>query len=143
MKMNKMGWLTLVAAGAMLAFSPGLRAAEGEGSKKSEAGPGSRGAAMQERLDKMSEELKLTDEQKEKVKEAFRAQFEKMRGLRDASTEERREKGKAMMDEQDKKMKEILKPDQYEKWQKMQGDLRGKMQQRGQGRRGGGSGKTQ
>ena len=100
-------------------------------------------AGMQERLDKMSEELKLTDEQKEKVKEAFRAQFEKMRGLRDASPEERREKGKAMMDEQDKKMKEILKPDQYEKWQKMQGELRGKMQQRGQGRRGGGSGKTQ
>jgi len=142
MKMNKIGWLAIVAAGAMFTFNPGLRAAEGEGGKKSEGGPGNRMAGLQERLDKMSEELKLTDEQKEKVKEAWRAQFEKMRGLRDASPEERREKGKAMLDEQDKKMKEILKPDQYEKWQKMQGELRGKMQQRGQGRRGGG-GKTQ
>jgi Spy/CpxP family protein refolding chaperone len=143
MKMNKTGWLAIAAAGSLLAFSSGLRAAEGQDAKKSEGGAGNRGAAMQERLDKMSEELKLTDEQKGKVKEAYKAQFEKMRGLRDASPEERREKGKAMMDEQDKKMKEILKPDQYEKWQKMQGELRGKMQQRGQGRRGGGSGKTQ
>jgi Spy/CpxP family protein refolding chaperone len=143
MKMNKTGWLAIVAVGSLLAFSPGLRAAEGQGAKKSEGGATNRGAAMQERLDKISEELKLTDDQKEKVKEAYKGQFEKMRGLRDASPEERREKGKAMMDEQDKKMKEILKPDQYEKWQKMQGELRGKMQQRGQGRRGAGSGKTQ
>jgi len=135
--MNKVGWIAIVAVGSLLAFNPALRAAEEKEAKKSEGSAGGRGAAMQERLDKMATELKLTDEQKEKVKEAFRAQFEKMRGLRDATPEERREKGKAMMEEQDKKMKEILTTEQYEKWQKMREEERGKWQDRGKGKKGG------
>ena len=118
MKLNKMGWLAAVAAGGVLAFGPGLGAAEEQG--KAEGGAGNRGAGMRQRMEQMSEELKLTDEQKEKVQEALRAQFEQMRDLRDATPEQRREKGKAMMEQRDKKMKEILKPEQYEKWQKLQ-----------------------
>ena len=41
---------------------------------------------------RIAEELKLSDTQKEKVREAWRSQFEAMRDLRNASPEERREK---------------------------------------------------
>jgi Spy/CpxP family protein refolding chaperone len=114
--------LLALAAGALLALNPALRAEDTKEPKdapKREGRPeGKRGEAMKERLDKMATDLKLTDEQKKKVEEAFKAQGEKMRELRDATPEERREKGRAMREEMDKKMKEILTKEQYEQWEK-------------------------
>jgi Spy/CpxP family protein refolding chaperone len=74
---------------------------------------------VQERLDRMTEALKLTDEQKPKVKAALEEQSEAMKALRDATPEERREKGKGLREEFDKKMKAILTSEQYEKFQSM------------------------
>jgi len=135
MKLNQTGWLAIVAAGSLLTFGPSLHAAERKG--KTEGGAGNRGVTMQERFDRIAEQLNLTDEQKDKAREAFRSQFEAMRGLRDASPDERREKLKTMTDEQDKKMKEILKPDQLEKWQTVKEQLRAQMQPGGAGGPGG------
>src|ERR1041385_7531404 len=123
MKLTRLSLMALLAAAVALAYSPTVRAQdakEGKDAPKREGGKGGgRGANMQERLDKMAEELKLTDDQKKKVEEVMKAQGEKMRGLRDATPEERQEKMKAAREEMSKKMKEILTADQFAKWEKM------------------------
>jgi Spy/CpxP family protein refolding chaperone len=70
-------------------------------------------------MDRLNEELKLTDAQKPKVEALLTAQAEKMRGLRDATPEERQEKMKASREEMSKKMKEILTAEQFAKYEKM------------------------
>ena len=121
MKASKISLMVALIAGVMLAYSPALRAEEGKENKESKTHPGrsERGAAMKEHLDKMAEDLKLTADQKAKVETAFKEQGEKMRGMRDLSPDERREKGKAMREEMTKKMKGILTAEQFEKWEKM------------------------
>ena len=118
MKIHKLSLIAAVAA-AVLAFSPALRAQEKDTKQQRPPGaPGQRGD-MKERFAKMADELKLTDAQKPKVEAALKDQAEKMRALRDAAPEDRREKAQALRADMDKKMKEILAADQYEKWQKM------------------------
>src|SRR5262245_51708283 len=87
-----------------------------------------RGFSVEQRADTLAKELKLTDEQKTKVTALLDEQAKKMRELRSegASQEQRREKMQAMREDHQKKMKEILTADQYEKWQKMNSDMRKK-----------------
>jgi Spy/CpxP family protein refolding chaperone len=63
--------------------------------------------------------VKLTDEQKPKVKAALEDVQKQMMEARNAAPEERRDKMQTIMADQDKKMKEILTPDQYEKYKAM------------------------
>jgi Spy/CpxP family protein refolding chaperone len=120
MKASKISLMVALIAGVVLAYSPALRAEEGKEGKASKTHQGrpEHGAAMKEHLDKMAEDLKLTADQKAKVETAFKEQGEKMRGMRDLSPDERREKGKAMREEMTKKMKGILTAEQFEKWEK-------------------------
>ena len=121
MKASKISLMAALIAGVLLAYSPALRAEdakEGKDAKKHEGRPGRDGAGMKERLDKMAEDLKLTADQKTKVEAAMKEQGEKMRGLRDLSQDERREKFKASREEMTKKMKGILTTEQFEKWEK-------------------------
>jgi hypothetical protein len=70
----------------------------------------------------MASELKLNDEQKTKVTALLESSAKKRQELRadtSLSREDRREKSRAFMKEQDKKLKEILTKDQFEQWQKM------------------------
>jgi Spy/CpxP family protein refolding chaperone len=129
MKMHKVSLMAALAAGALIALSPVLRAQDAKPEGRP-PGQGQRGEMMKERLAKMAEELKLTDAQKPKVEAVLKEQGEKMRELRDATPEERREKGKALREETAKKLKDILTPEQYEKFLTL----------REQGPRGGGPG---
>lgn len=135
MKASKISLIVALIAGVMLAYSPALRAEEGKENKdaKTHQGRPERGAGMKEHLDKMAKDLNLTADQKAKVEAAMKEQGEKMRGMRDLSPDERREKGKALREDMAKKMKGILTADQFEKWEKM----------RSQGRRGGSGGQGQ
>lgn len=139
MKMQKLSLMAALAAGALIALSPTLRAQDNKPTQP-EAGPragqGQRGEMAKERLDKMAEELNLTAEQKTKVEAVVKAQAEAMRGLRDATPEVRREKMQAARKEMDGKMKEILTAEQYTKWEKTR-QQRGPAGAGGQGRRGG------
>lgn len=124
MKASKISLIAAVITGVMLAYSPALRAQdakEGKDASKKEGRPGGErwAAGSKERVERMAEELKLNDEQKKKVETLFKEQGEKMRGMRDATQEERQAKGKAMREEMTKKLKEILTTEQFEKWQKM------------------------
>jgi len=134
MKMHKFSLLAALAAGALITLAPSLQAQENKPDRPP-GGPraGQRGGDAKERLAKIAEELKLTDKQKTEVEAAMKAQAETIRGSRDATPEERREKMQAARKAFDAKMKEILTADQYTKWEKTR-EQRGPG---GEGRRGG------
>ena len=130
MKMQKVSWMAALAAGALIALSPLVRAEDKPTPPEGRPPQGQRGEMAKERAAKMAEELKLTDEQKTKVTALLKEQAETMRGIKDATPEERREKMKAGREEMQKKMKTILTPEQYTKWEKLR-------KEGGPGRRGG------
>lgn len=121
MKMPKINLLAAVAAGALLAFTPTLRAedkpAKTERPERPEGGP--RGGQAGDRLKKMAEELSLTAEQKTKLEAAMKEQREAAQGAKDATPEERRAKMQESRKAMDAKMKEILTAEQYTKWEKL------------------------
>ena len=120
MKLHKISLLAALAAGALFALTPSLRA-EDKPAKPAhpEAGPhaGPRGDMLKE----MGEKLNLTADQKTKLQEAFKAQREAMKDL---TPEERKEKMKANRQATDAKIKEILTPEQYTQWEKMRQENR-------------------
>jgi Spy/CpxP family protein refolding chaperone len=76
-------------------------------------------------LDKMAEDLKLTDDQKAKVKTVLDDQRTKMQELRSETDQDaRRTKMKSIREETNTKMKEILTADQYTQWEKMSSGMR-------------------
>jgi Spy/CpxP family protein refolding chaperone len=98
--------------GGLIACTSIAGAAEKQGERK--------GAAGQERMDAMTKDLNLTAEQKTKVRELMEKEGKEMRAMRDQSQnlsqQERRDKMMERRKAMDGKMKEILKPEQYEKW---------------------------
>lgn len=145
MKATRISLIAVLITGVLAAYTPAGFAQDAKEAKPAPqrpqradgpGGPGApRGEAAKERLNKIAEELKLTDDQKTKFEAAMKAQQEKMRGSRDANStpEERREKMKTVREEMTKTMKDILTPEQFAKWQEMpQGRGPG-----GQGRPGG------
>jgi periplasmic protein CpxP/Spy len=133
MKTKRISLIAALIAGVLVAYLPMGQAQDANASKDAtkpagrpsgSGGPGGQRAEMaKERLNKMAEELKLTDEQKTKVEAVMKEQQEKMRGAREANAnatpEVRREKAKAAREEVSKKMKGILTPEQFAKWEKM------------------------
>jgi len=88
---------------------------------------GERRGSVQQRVERMNSELNLTADQKTKLTALFEADAKKRQELRadtSITREQKREKVQAMMAEQDKKLKEILTPDQFEKWQKVRQQFR-------------------
>ena len=126
MKMHKISLLAAVAAGALFALTPSLRAedkpAKAPKAERPEGGPraGQRGDMLKE----MAEKLNLTAEQKTKLQEAFKAQRENRKDLKDATPEERRAAMKETREAMDAKIKEILTPEQYAKWEKIRQENR-------------------
>ncbi len=124
MKMHKVSLLATLAAGALIAFTPTLRAedkpARSERPERPGGGPGGPGQRG-DMLKKMAEELNLTDDQKAKLQEVFKAQREAMKDL---SPEERREKMKESREAMNAKIKAILTAEQYAKWEKIRDERR-------------------
>lgn len=92
-------------------------------------GGGKRGPSVEEQMTRMTEELKLTDDQKPKVKAALEdrsKQMQEIRGDTSLSREDRRSKMTSIREATDKKIKDILKPDQREKYEKMQAEMKQK-----------------
>ena len=123
MKLHKISLLAALAAGALFALAPSLRAedkpAKPAPSERPEGGP--RGGQRGEMLKEMGEKLNLTADQKTKLQEAFKAQREAMKDL---TPEERKEKMKTNRKATDVKIKEILTPEQYTQWEKMRQENR-------------------
>lgn len=126
MKINRTTLIALLATGALLALNPAARAADTATNTppKTEAAPredrpGGPRLSPEQQLERMTAELKLTDEQKPKVKAALEEQAKERAGLRDLPQEERRAKWRAMREEMGKKLKTILTDEQYKKWEAM------------------------
>ncbi len=114
MKMTKTYALAVLVAGSLLAGT----ALQAQAAPKEK--PAMRGRPNVEQIAK---DLNLTDDQKAKVKTVLEDQQTKMKALREdksLSTEDRRAKGKEIREATQSKIKEILTPEQVEKWQKMQ-----------------------
>ncbi len=115
MKIVNYSLVAALAAGVLLAAGNQAGAQENKTEKKHFTAGAARPG------DRMAEDLKLTDEQKAKMKtfrEEQRKQAEEIRNGTNFTPEQKREKAKAMREDADKKMKEILTPEQYAKWEK-------------------------
>jgi Spy/CpxP family protein refolding chaperone len=126
MKMHKISLLAAVATGVLFALTPSLRAedkpAKAPKAERPEGGP--RGGQRMDMLKEMAEKLELTADQKAKLQEAFKAQRENRKDLKDATPEERRAAMKEAREAMDAKIKEILTPEQYAKWEKIRQENR-------------------
>src|SRR5215475_7444102 len=105
MKLNKLSMIVALAVGNLLACTT-LATAQGTNTPPPK-GKGNR-MSVEQRLDMMKEHLSLTDEQVPKVKAVLEDSAKQMADMRSLPQDERREKGQALMAEQDKKMKGIL-----------------------------------
>jgi len=123
MKMLKISLVAALALGGLLACATVASAQDANASK----GKG-RGGNVTQRVENLDKEVTLTADQKTKVTALFEEQSKKMQAMRaenpNMTQEQRREKMTALRDEQNKKMKEILTPAQFEKYTKMQAEMR-------------------
>lgn len=127
--MIKASWMTAVTLGALLVAGAPTQAQEKTNARPT--GAAARAERMQSALDK----LNLTDEQKEKFKTLMQDQQEKLRELRsdgNLGAEQLREKRQAIQEDINKKLKEILTSEQFDKLQKMREEMRANLQRRGQ-----------
>jgi len=122
MKISKIS-MAILAATAVLAVSPTVRAQTDTNKPAGEAQPprgggrGGRGAAVT--IEAIDKAVTLTEAEKPKVKAALEDYTKAMTAARDADQSERRTKMTDARDALDKKMKEILTPDQYTKFEAM------------------------
>ena len=130
MKVTKMTLITALAAGSLLALSPALRADDATNTPPAgpPAGgppPGDRGPGMRGRgpdFNMIAERLKLTDDQKPKVKAILDDQMQQMRDLwqnQDLSREDRMAKMRAIREAADTKLKAVLTDEQFKQYQEM------------------------
>jgi Spy/CpxP family protein refolding chaperone len=126
MNLNKQTLIALAAVAGVLSLQPLTRAAD-----TNEPAPpagGDHPGAWRERMQETARELNLTDEQKEKLQTFIRGQMEKLRDLRqdtNLSLPEKREKLQAIREEITVEVKNVLTPEQFEKWKAKQAQLAG------------------
>ena len=112
-EMKKLSLIAAMALGGLVAFSM-LATAQEAGKEGKKGGKG--GFSVEQRLERMSSQLNLTDAQKPKVKAVLEETAKKMK---DASQDERREVMRKAREEETKKFKEILTPEQFTKYEQM------------------------
>jgi Spy/CpxP family protein refolding chaperone len=118
--------LMAVAALALAALMA-VNASAQDNSTKPERRP--RAGAIRPGGGRIAEELGLSAEQKTKFEAVMKDAAEKRKALRDDTSltpEQRREKGKAIAEDTQKKVKEILTPDQQKKLEDLRKERRGR-----------------
>ncbi len=110
--MKKLSLIIAVALGTLVACSFATAQEAGKDASKK----GKRGFSAEQRLERMTTQLNLTDEQKPKVKAGLEETSKK---YQDLAPEDRRTKGREIRQEETKKLKEILTADQFKKYEEM------------------------
>jgi Spy/CpxP family protein refolding chaperone len=147
MKTTKFSAMVAITLAGLVTLAPMARAQDNkspDSKPKTDAPQRPRGGNQKERLNKMAEDLGLNADQKDKFQAAMKEQADKRSELQKdtaLSQEDRRTKMGEIRKNTTAKVKEILTPEQFEKWQKLNqaGGQRGGGQ-RGGGRRGNGGG---
>ena len=126
MKLNKLGFLAALALGGLLTLGATARA---QSTNNQDAGSGQPAGVAGRRqggdpAQMMKKQLDLSDDQVTKLRPVLAEQRTKMAALRTDTTsnlsrEDRIAKGKEIRNAADAKIKEILTPEQYTKWQKL------------------------
>jgi periplasmic protein CpxP/Spy len=132
MKITKIS-MAIIAATAVLAISPAVMAQSTNQAAPGAQAPRGGGRTNMMTVESIDKAVTLTDAEKPKVKTALEEYTKAATEARQADQSERRTKMTAAVTDLDKKMKEILTPDQYTKFQAMPRPGR-----RGQGGGGGG-----
>jgi periplasmic protein CpxP/Spy len=125
MKLSKMGLLAALTLGGLVVCSNMALAQDAKDGKKGGKGR----PTVEQQMERMTEQLTLTDAQKPKVKAVLEeSQKKRQEMFNDSSVpqDQRREKMQALMKDQDAKLKGILTTEQYDKWQKAREEMRGK-----------------
>ena len=120
MKFNKTIMIATLAVGSLFASGVPSQAQENTNAPVAGAPPG--GARMRPNFDTLAKNLELTDAQKPQVKVIFEEQQQKMKALRadtSVAQSDKRAKAKEIRDAASEKLKTILTPEQYAKWEKM------------------------
>jgi len=131
--MKRIILLTAMALGAFLVFGNTVQAQDA--AKRGGKG----GPTVEQQLERMTKQLELTDAQKPKVKAVLEETRKKRQEIIDDTSlapRDRRTKAMALVEEQDKKLKGILTPDQYAKLQKQREDAKAKAKERAPGEKG-------
>ena len=114
--------IAALAAGALLVGSSSLRAQDSTNTPPAgEHAPGMKGRPN------IAKQLDLTDAQKPKVQEIMKGATEKRKALREDTSltpEEKKAKGKTLMEDTSTQMKAVLTPEQFTKWQEMTKKMR-------------------
>ncbi len=124
MKCTKVSLIATLALAGLIWVAPTATAQDANSDKKPAVGQRQPPGRPGERLAK---ELNLSEEQNKKVQAVMAEQREKGTKIREdasLSQEQKREKGQALRTETQKKFKEILTPEQFQKWEKMRSEMR-------------------
>jgi Spy/CpxP family protein refolding chaperone len=122
--MKKLSLIVALALGGLIACSSVAMAQDNATPKKKRGFP-----TVEQQMERLTTELTLTDAQKPKVEGVLKDMSKKRTDLysdQNMDRQERRDKMQAIMDEQTKKMKEILTPEQMDKYTKMQEEMKKK-----------------
>jgi Spy/CpxP family protein refolding chaperone len=130
MKISKIS-MAIIAATAVMAVTPAVRA-QADTNTPAAQPPRAGGRGMQMTVESIDKAVTLTDAQKPKVKDALEELNKARQEARNGDQADMRTKMTAARETFSKKMKEILTPEQFKKFEAMPG-----MQPRG-GRNGGG-----
>jgi periplasmic protein CpxP/Spy len=118
--MSKLSLIAAMALGGLVACSTLVRAQDSTNAPDKKGSK--RGMSTEQMMDRYTEQLSLTDEQKPKFKAVLEETAKKRRQIINESGQDRqqmREKMQPIMEAQNKKLKEILTADQYKKYQEM------------------------
>jgi periplasmic protein CpxP/Spy len=111
--MKKLSLIIAVALGTLVAGN----LAFAQDATKDTTKKGKGGFSPEQRMERISTQLNLTDDQKPKVKAVLEESSKQMQALRDLPQEERRPKMQTIREEETKKMKAILTEEQFKKYE--------------------------
>jgi periplasmic protein CpxP/Spy len=120
--MKKLSLIAALALGGLLACTTLARAQDTTTPKKG----GKNRMSVEQRMERMTTELSLTDEQKPKVKAVLEESGKQFQGLRDLPQDERRTKMQTIREEELTKLNKIFTADQKEKYAKMMEEMKQK-----------------
>src|SRR5437870_1136701 len=118
--MNVKRPILMTVFGSLLALAPSVPADDPKPADSAPARPERRSfSGRVDRLQQVGEQLKLTDEQREKLKPVFQQEAKRIRELRqnkELSRQDRLAKLRETRKETEEKVKPVLMPEQLEKW---------------------------
>ena len=129
MKLYRLSIVAALALSGLLMLTSSSPAQNSNSNTNTNTRPERRAPNIKQRVERLSTELNLTDDQKTKVTALFEKEAKDMRALRDETDgATRREKMRTIRQEQDKELKAILTPDQQEKWKQLREQMRQRRQ---------------